>query len=1151
MQSLSHNRCLRYALLLVILLCGLPGHEASAQSTTDQHILILYAYGFGGRGVDLFNDGFFKVITEAGFPVSNIYAEHLDLQRNKDLPGYNQEMSDMVHKKYVQRHIDLIITIQQPALDFLLTYGKDLAPQAPVITAQGRSLSEAEKEGRRIVGMVNQFDIKGTLELALRLFPQTRHVVFASGSSMADIKSAEQTAHIAAAFPKQLEFEYTTNMALDDILERVAHLSPHSVVIFTQYNRDTKNHIALAYEAENMIAKKANAPVFGLYDYNLRNGGIGGSVIPVEQLGVQIGMSALDILKGVPLSSVGTLEMVQHIPMLDWQQIRRWGGDVSKLPMNTVFLDRPLSVWQQYHGLIVGTLVFILIQLLLIVALLVNIRRRKIAEAILVKSEDQLLEAHEIACMGLWELDLTTNHLMWSNGIFTLFEVNREAFSPSYEAFIDFIHPDDRTLVDQAYKKSVENRTPYRIEHRLLMNDGRVKWVSEIGRTEYDNNGNPIRSVGTVQEITERKQAEEELRKSETRFRTLVQTIPDLIWLKDKDGVYLSCNKIFERMFGAREENIVGKTDYDFVDRKLADFFRTYDQKAIAAGKPSSNEEWVTFSDDGQRALLETIKTPMYDDKGTLIGVLGIGRDITERKRNEEALQHYAFLMKEMGKAAKIGGWEFDTATGKGTWTEEVALIHEVDPKEDTNVETAINFYTDESREKITKAIRDAIESGKPYILELELNTAKGNHKWVKTIGHPIIENNKVIKVRGSFQDVTERKRAEKEREKLQLQLTQAQKMEAVGQLAGGVAHDFNNMLGVILGYSELALEQTENNQSLQADLKEIQMAAQRSADLTRQLLAFARKQTVVPKIIDLNTTVESMLSMLRRLIGEDINLVWLPGQKPGLIKIDPSQIDQILANLCVNARDAISDNGKVTVETGNVDIDENYQTKHAYFQPGKYVLLAVSDNGCGMNEETKEKLFEPFFTTKELGKGTGLGLASVYGVVKQNNGYIDVYSELGLGTTFKIYLPQHETDEGQLRTRDIVEPAVRGNETILLVEDEPAILKMTSKMLEQLGYKVLKTNIPTEAIDLARAHAGEIKLLMTDVVMPGINGRVLAKSILPINPGLKCLFMSGYTSDVIAHHGILDDGVFFIQKPFNRQDLAAKIREALKHDPN
>lgn len=647
------------------------------------------------------------------------------------------------------------------------------------------------------------------------------------------------------------------------------------------------------------------------------------------------------------------------------------------------------------------------------------------------------------------------------------------------------------------------------------------------------------------------RKSEEELRKSEGRLRALIQTIPDLVWLKDRDGTYLSCNKIFQRFFAAKGQDIVGKTDYDLVDRELADFFRKHDQKAIAAGKPSSNEEWVTCLEDGHQALLETIKTPIYEDKGSLLGVLGIGRDITERRRNEEALQYYIFLMKEMGKAAKIGGWEFDVATGKETWTEEVACIHEVDPREPNHAEIGMRSYSDASKGKITKAMQCAVESGAPYVLELELVTAKGNHKWVKTICYPVIENDKVVKLRGSFQDVTERKKAEGEREKLQMQLNQAQKMESVGRLAGGVAHDFNNMLGVILGYAELAMDQTEKDQPLYSALTEIQTAARRSADLTRQLLAFARKQTVVPEVLDLNAAVEGMLSMLRRLIGEDVDLVWQPGNHLGLVKIDPSQIDQILANLCVNARDAIGDNGKITVETNDVDIDGGYQARYADFLPGKYVLLAVSDNGNGMDEDTQRKLFEPFFTTKELGRGSGLGLATVYGIVKQNNGFINVYSELGLGTTFKIYLPRHATEEEHRLKKELIVPVARGRETILLVEDEPAILKMTAKMLEQLGYKVLKTDVPSEALDLARTHAGKIRLLMTDVVMPGINGRALVERILPTNPGLKCLFMSGYTSNVIAHHGVLDEGVLFIQKPFSKQDLAAKIREALDHDPD
>ena len=394
--------------------------------------------------------------------------------------------------------------------------------------------------------------------------------------------------------------------------------------------------------------------------------------------------------------------------------------------------------------------------------------------------------------------------------------------------------------------------------------------------------------------------------------------------------------------------------------------------------------------------------------------------------------------------------------------------------------------------------------------------------------------------------DITERKQAEAEAEKLQIQLTQVQKMESVGRLAGGIAHDFNNMLGVILGYSELALEQVKAGQPMYSALQGIQQAAQRSADLTRQLLAFARKQTVAPKVLDLNETVAGMLNMLRRLIGENIDLGWLPSERLWPIKMDPTQIDQILANLCVNARDAIGDTGNVTIETANVFIDEAYCADNAGSVPGEHVLLTFNDNGRGMDRETLSHLFEPFFTTKEMGKGTGLGLATVYGIIKQNYGFIDVYSEPGQGTTFKMYLPRYVAKYERLSESEEAKPAAPGHETILLVEDEPMVLELTEVMLKKLGYTVLPAVSPGEAIRLAREHAGEIHLLMTDVVMPEMNGRDLARNLLSIYPDLNRLFMSGYTADVIAHHGVLEEGVQFIQKPFTMQDLAAKIRYVL-----
>jgi nitrogen-specific signal transduction histidine kinase/CheY-like chemotaxis protein len=384
----------------------------------------------------------------------------------------------------------------------------------------------------------------------------------------------------------------------------------------------------------------------------------------------------------------------------------------------------------------------------------------------------------------------------------------------------------------------------------------------------------------------------------------------------------------------------------------------------------------------------------------------------------------------------------------------------------------------------------------------------------------------------------------------LERQLFQAQKMEAVGRLAGGVAHDYNNMLTVISGYAELALTRVARGEPLHGDLTEILAAARRSTEITRQLLAFSRQQTIDPRVLDLNEAVAGMLKMLHRLIGEDIDLAWRPGDDLCPVKVDPTQIDQILANLCLNARDAITGIGKITIETGRVTFDERYCALHPGFAPGRFALLAVSDDGCGMDEKTRERLFEPFFSTKAAGRGTGLGLATVYGIVKQNDGFINVYSELGRGTTFRIYLPCQAV--GGVKPRDAGHGAAvtaSGTETVLLVEDEPAILDLVRRMLENLGYRVLAADTPDAAQQLAAEHGEDIRLLITDVVMPKMNGRELEKRLKPLCPHIKTIFMSGYTANVIAHRGVLDKGVNFVQKPFSLQDLSARIRAVLRPD--
>ncbi len=506
---------------------------------------------------------------------------------------------------------------------------------------------------------------------------------------------------------------------------------------------------------------------------------------------------------------------------------------------------------------------------------------------------------------------------------------------------------------------------------------------------------------------------------SEERFRVLVNTIPDYIWLKDPEGVFLSCNKMFSSLVSAGVEDIIGRTDYDFWSDNLAEFFRERDRKVLDAGQVLNNEERMPGA-DGEEIVLDTIKAPVFDAAGKLIGVLGIARDIT----------------------AKV----------------------------------------------------EAVE----------------------------------------------------EQTKLKEQLNQAQKIESIGRLAGGVAHDFNNMLGVIRGNAELAHTEAGLSPKAKEYIHEITQAVDRSATLTRQLLAFARKDDVSPRVINLNQALDGMLKMLNRLIGKDIELEWTPGEAVWSVKMDPAQLDHILVNLCVNARDAIGSDGRISIATRNIRIDEGFCETHPNARPGEFVMLAVTDNGTGIPKDVLPNIFDPFFTTKAKGKGTGLGLSTVYGVVRQNHGFTTVYSEQGLGSVFHIYLPRDEGRQVPETEGASNEETQAGTETLLLVEDEAAILLMVKTTLEKQGYTVMATESPVEAVKLAGRFNDRIDLLLTDVIMPKINGKALAAIIRKDRPDIRVLFMSGYTADVLDRSEIDQMGGGFIQKPFSNRDLLKKVRETL-----
>ncbi len=648
----------------------------------------------------------------------------------------------------------------------------------------------------------------------------------------------------------------------------------------------------------------------------------------------------------------------------------------------------------------------------------------------------------------------------------------------------------------------------------------------------------------------------EEINIEKSLLRTVLDTLPVGVWVANEKGKMLLGNAAnYEIWGGGGCFDIDQYSKYNAWRSDAGEPVEPADwgiARSIRTGETVINQEIGIESFDGKHKTILHSAAPLLNENRKIIGAVGVNQNISEHKQAEKALEsERSFLSAVLDNIEDA----IVICDGQGRlvrFNESARRLHGL-PEQPIPADQWAEYYSLFREDGVTPLSMEqipllrALHGERVQNAEIVTVPKQSCPHYLVCSGQALTgEKGEVIGAVIAMHDITERKKNEMEQGKLQRQLIQAQKMEAVGRLAGGVAHDYNNMLSIITGYAELVMDKLDQDDPVYADIMEIYDAAGRSTDITRQLLAFARQQTTAPKVLDLNETLGNMLKMLRRLIGEDIDLAWRPGSEVWRIKIDPSQIDQILVNLCVNARDAIKGVGKITIETRNIQFDDAYCADHVGFNPGDYVMLAVSDDGEGMTPETLDNIFEPFFTTKNLHQGTGLGLATVYGIARQNNGFVNVYSEPEKGTTFRIYLPRQaeKTTESRHEITDEI-PLSRG-ETILLVEDDPSILKMGKTMLERLGYVVTPAASPGEAVRLAMNPDNEIALLITDVVMPDMNGRQLSEKLKDCRPDLKTLFMSGYTANVIAHRGVLDDDVFFIQKPFSKTELALKVREAL-----
>jgi PAS domain S-box-containing protein len=652
------------------------------------------------------------------------------------------------------------------------------------------------------------------------------------------------------------------------------------------------------------------------------------------------------------------------------------------------------------------------------------------------------------------------------------------------------------------------------------------------------------------------------LTESEQRYRMIVENVHDVVFTVDFNFQFTFISHHRTLLTGYTPEEIRKIPADKLVTAQSLEFVSNVFAKAMESRKNwqpnqanrSRTLELEAYHKNGGTVWLEITAAFSSDAHGKAQGIVAVARNITARKKIELALEEsekrYRMIVENIHEVVLTTDLNLHQiyVSPSCQWLigynqEEVMSL----PIDRLLTPDSFTLAQNTLAEELTIEFSgEPIDPSRSRTIELEVHHKNGGTVWLEITATFIRdENGKPTGLLIAGRDINARKKAEEEKVKLEEQLLQAQKMESVGRLAGGVAHDFNNMLNVILGYVELSKPKLTPGDPVLKDIEEIEKAASRSRDITSQLLAFSRKQIISPKIINLNELILSIQKTLARVIGEDVHLSFYPKENLWQIKFDPTHIEQILFNLAANARDAMPGGGKLTMETNNVHLDEAFCRDHLDFMPGDYVVLTVSDSGSGINKENLQYVFEPFFTTKDVGKGTGLGLAMVYGIVKQNGGFINVYSEPGQGTTFKIYMTRNlEMDATVEETKE--ETTVFSPAMILLVEDDDMVRGMITQMLKAIGYSVMAAATPGEALSLCEKGDTTVDLVITDVVMPVMNGRELRDKLRVVRPEIKVLFVSGYTSNVVVHHGILEEGVHFLQKPFSMNDLSRKISEAL-----
>lgn len=741
--------------------------------------------------------------------------------------------------------------------------------------------------------------------------------------------------------------------------------------------------------------------------------------------------------------------------------------------------------------------------------------------------------AGRAAKMGGWYVDLTERKVHWSSETASIHGLP-ENFNPGLEDAINYYAPEYREQITLAVRRCVEEGISFDETLQLLRSDGQRVWVRAIGEAARDDDGNINRIHGAFQDISELMAAREESRALSERLMQTLEHISDAFIIIDKNWCFGFLNTQAEKLLLRKREELIGKNIWSEFPAALGTRFQ---QQYELAANEQRTVSFTEFYPPPLDCWFEVNAYPTPD------GLAVYFRNVNQRIQNEEALRVSEERFRLIAKATNDVIWDWDVATESLWWNDSLFSVFGYDPEVlGSGRDFWVNHIHPADRQTVHDSIRLALNTP-------DVNSWQHEYRFMHVDGEPRIvidrgyiirnERGKALRMLGSMMDITESR-------EINDRLRQSQKMEAVGQLTGGVAHDFNNLLTVILGNAELLTEQLTDQQQLRMLAEMTATAAERGAELTNRLLAFARRQPLEPQQVNLNKLIQGMDNLLRRTLQENIDIETVYAGGLWLSEVDPGQLEGALLNLAINARDAMPDGGKLTIETANTLLDDSYASHHDEVTPGQYVLISVSDTGIGMPPHVVSRAFEPFFTTKQMGKGSGLGLSMVYGFAKQSGGHIKIYSEVNEGTTIKLYLPRALNSADCVYEGHTALQTETGSEKILLVEDDPLVRQHVSGQLKTLGYQVIVCSNAQDALDVVM-QLPDIDLLFTDIVMPGaMNGRQLADATRKLRPGIKILFTSGYTENAIVHHGRLDRGVHLLNKPYRRQDLATKVRKVL-----